>query len=221
MAAHVEGDLYRCPAPPVGCGLVKSSSDYYAAKAKSNGLSHKCKECARAHRRRGAQARPQPVAAPSLAADTRIARELLAEREEIYAELAAGARHVLTVLRKPPAPLTGAPIGDVLCATDGLDEAVVARILILAKVSWGLAVVLLTEEQANTICFQVKSLQPETWERWRSGLKKGRAGRPQRAPEVECTSCGEVWWPGSGPVEDDSLNCHCGGRGKFRVGAVA
>ncbi len=171
MAAHVEGGLYRCPAPPVGCGQVKPRDEYYVAKGKTNGLSHKCKECHREQRRRGARSRPQPVAAPSLAADTRIARELLAEREEIYTELATGARHVLTVLRKPPPPLTAAPVGDVLCATDGLDEAAVARTLILAKVTWGHPTFLLTADQASALCFQIKNLRPETWERWRAKLK--------------------------------------------------
>lgn len=164
MAAHVEGDLYRCPAPPVGCGQVKPKGDYYKAKTKPNGLSHKCKVCHRQHRREGS--RPRAVApAPSLAADTRIAREMLAERDAIYAELATGSRHLLAILRKPPALLNAAPVGDVLCAADGLDEAAVSRILLLAKVTWGQPLRLLTESQVSALCFQIKHLQPEAWER--------------------------------------------------------
>jgi len=37
------------------------------------------------------------------------------------------------------------------------------------------------------------------------------------AQEVKCEDCGEVWdsyyWEGE-PVHDDSLDCHCGGRGE-------
>ncbi len=170
MAAHVEGALYRCPAPPVGCGQVKPASDFYSIKTKNNGLSHKCKECHRQQRREGS--RPRTVApVPVLAADTRIAREMLTERDSIYAELAGGTRHLLAILRKPPAALTGAPVGDVLCAADGLDEVAVSRILLLAKVTWGTPLLLLAEDQVTALCFQIKHLQPETWERWRAKLK--------------------------------------------------
>ena len=39
-------------------------------------------------------------------------------------------------------------------------------------------------------------------------------GYPQ---EVKCSTRGEVWnayFRDGEPVEDDSLNCHCGGRGE-------
>ena len=170
MAAHVEGDLYRCPPPPTGCGEIKPTDDFYRAKSRSNGLSLKCKECHRRERREGSRRRVV-APAPSLAADTRMARELLAERDAIYNELAGGTRHLLTVLRKPPDPLTAAPIGDVLCATDGLDEAAVSRILLLAKVTWGQPVFLLATDHVTALCFQIKHLQPDTWERWRAKLR--------------------------------------------------
>lgn len=99
------------------------------------------------------------------------AAELLDRRSEVRAELAAGARHVLGVLRDPEPELQSAPVGDVLCWTDGLDEAAVARVLILADVKWGKRIASLTQRQVAALCFQIKARHPETWDRWRQSLQ--------------------------------------------------
>jgi len=98
------------------------------------------------------------------------AAELLNRRGEVRAELETGARHVLGVLRNPEPELQSAQAGDVLCWTDGLDEAAVARILILAGVKWGKRVGSLTQRQVAELCFQIKARHPETWEQWREAL---------------------------------------------------
>ena len=98
------------------------------------------------------------------------AAELLNRRSEVRAELEAGTRHVLGILRGPEPELQSAPVGDVLCWTDGLDEAAVSRILILADVKWGKRVASLSQREIAALCFQAKHRHPEVWNHWRENL---------------------------------------------------
>lgn len=102
--------------------------------------------------------------------------DLLARRLEVRLELQDGRRHLLSVLREPEAALETVPIGDALCWTQGLDESATARILILAKVTWGRRIGLLSAKEVATICFQIKTRHPETWAKWKLTIGKGGGG---------------------------------------------
>lgn len=45
MASKVGPGEYRCPGP---CGQIKGWDDFYHPPTKRNGISHYCKDCARA-----------------------------------------------------------------------------------------------------------------------------------------------------------------------------
>jgi hypothetical protein len=101
--------------------------------------------------------------------------ELHTRRAQHRDDLAAGRRHVVADLRKPPREIANLPIGDLLCWCEGLDEAAVARILGAAELNWGRPVRLLTAKDQAMLCFQIKAREPETWERWKAGLRERRA----------------------------------------------
>ena len=100
------------------------------------------------------------------------AAELLKRRAEVRTELEAGARHVLSVLREPESEMRSAPVGDVLCWTQGLDEAAVSRVLIAAGVNWGRCISLLSQREVALLCFQIKRRHPEVWDHWRDALQE-------------------------------------------------
>lgn len=99
------------------------------------------------------------------------AAELQDRRGEVRAELGEERSHLLAVLRKPDPALRTAPIGDVLCWCDGLDEAKVSRILAASEIPWGRGLSKLTRRDTQMLCLQIKARHPETWERWRESVR--------------------------------------------------
>lgn len=102
------------------------------------------------------------------------AAELLSRRDEVRDQLSGTSRHLLTVLRNTEPELQQAPIGDVLCWCEGLDEAKVSRLLALAKLDWGKALTKLTNRDISELCYWINRRHPRIWERWRE-LATGRA----------------------------------------------
>lgn len=101
------------------------------------------------------------------------AAELLTRRDEYRAALGDTSLHLLTVLHDPEPELQQAPVGDVLCWAEGLDETKVSRVLKLAKLAWGKPLSKLTNRDISAICFWIHERHPETWERWKE-LATGR-----------------------------------------------
>lgn len=102
------------------------------------------------------------------------AAELQDRRGEVRADLALERSHVLALLRKPERALRTAPIGDVLCWCEGLDEAKVSRILAASEIPWGRHVSKLSKRDTEMLCLQIKARHPETWERWRESVLAAR-----------------------------------------------
>lgn len=63
------------------------------------------------------------------------------------------------------------PIGDALCWA-GLLEHDATRILNASGLTWGRRLSQLSQRDVTEVCFQVKARRPETWERWREGVKE-------------------------------------------------
>ncbi len=101
------------------------------------------------------------------------AAELLDRRDEVRAELEQGQGHLLAVLRTPDQAVKSAPIGDVLCWCEGLDEAKVSRILAAAGIPWGRSIASLRKREVEMLCLQIKVRHPETWQHWRDALRRG------------------------------------------------
>lgn len=101
--------------------------------------------------------------------------ELHTRRATVREDLAANRRHVVGELRKPAPEIANLPIGDLLCWCDGLDEAAVTCVLTASEINWGRPTRLLTAKDQAMLCFQIKAREPETWERWKAGLRERRA----------------------------------------------
>ncbi|HET7053658.1 MAG TPA: hypothetical protein VFI09_07070 [Solirubrobacterales bacterium] len=100
------------------------------------------------------------------------AAELLGRRHVVRAELEEGRGHLLMVLRKPDEAVKAAPVGDVLCWANGLEEAKVSRILAAAEIPWGRPTASLRKREVEMLCLQIKARHPETWQRWRDAVKR-------------------------------------------------
>ena len=99
---------------------------------------------------------------------------LLTRREEVHAELEHGDRHLVHLLKNPEPEMESAPLGDVLCWCEGLDEAAATVILAAARLNWGRRLSLLTWRDIAAVCWAVKTHFPGPWERWRE-VREGRA----------------------------------------------
>lgn len=96
--------------------------------------------------------------------------ELFERRNQVRDDLAVTRRHILSVMRKPEPEVAAVPIGDVLCWCEGLDEAVVSRVLAAVGVPWGKRISLMSELDQKRILFEIKRWRPEVWAGWRTRI---------------------------------------------------